>query len=314
MGRSVALIGVPSSAGAFAPGQEQAPRVLRDAGLVDRLHDAGLSVVDHGDGPVRRWAPDRANRFAQNAETVVGVARETAERVERAVAEGQFPLVLGGDCTVEIGTVAGFLASEERIGLLYFDLHPDLNIPTEPGPGALDWTGMAHMLGEDGIVDSLGRVGARFPMLAPGEAFLFAHGPEQSTAREKSAIERLGLEGIPVTGVIADPEGTAAAALAAIEGRCDRLLVHFDVDVIDFTDLPLSENTGRNEGMPFEIAMRALRVILGSERLAALTVTELNPLHGADDGSTIRTFVDALATALSGAPVLRGRQEGLGPG
>jgi len=142
-------------------------------------------------------------------------------------------------------------------------------------------------------------------MLEPEAVVLFAHGPEQSTAREKEAIERLGLAAIPVSDVIADPEGTATAALAALEPCCDRLLVHFDVDVVDFTDLPLSENTGRNEGMPFEHAMRALRVILGSERLGALTVTELNPLHGEEDGSTVRVFVEALVAALAGAPLLR---------
>ena len=77
-------------------------------------------------------------------------------------------------------------------------------------------------------------------------------------------------------------------------GRFDRLLVHFDVDTIDFTDAPLSENTGRNEGLALDAAMEALAVLLASERLSALTVTELNPLHGAEDGATLERFVRAL--------------------
>jgi arginase len=298
------LIGVPTSAGAFAPGQEQAPRALRAAGLIERLGAAGIAVIDHGDSTVRRWQPDRANPFAQNADLVADVARETAGRVARVSADGHLPLVLGGDCTIEIGVVAGMAraAEGERLALLYFDLHPDLNLPAAPGPGALDWTGMAHMLGEEGAVEALARVGERYPLIRPEQAVLFAYGPERATPREREAIERLGLRGIPVDDVASDPEGTAAAALAVLKPVCDRLLVHFDVDTVDFTDLPLSEETGRNQGLLFDVAMRALRTILRNEKLAALAITELNPLHGADDGSTIRAFVEALVDALAGSP------------
>jgi arginase len=80
--------------------------------------------------------------------------------------------------------------------------------------------------------------------------------------------------------------------------------VHFDVDTVDFTDLPLSENPGRNEGLPFDAAMRALGTLLGSDRLAAVTVTEFNPDHGEEDGSTAEALAHGLATTLSGSPTL----------
>ena len=64
-----------------------------------------------------------------------------------------------------------------------------------------------------------------------------------------------------------------------IEGRCDRLLVHFDVDVIDFTDVPLSENWGRNEGLSFDDAQRVLADLVASPCLAGLTISELNRDH-----------------------------------
>ena len=83
-----------------------------------------------------------------------------------------------------------------------------------------------------------------------------------------------------------------------MEARFDHLLLHFDVDTVDFTDLPLSENAGRNEGLPFDAAMRALAVLLGSERLAAVTITEFNPDHGEEDGSTAEALADRLAYAL----------------
>src|SRR5215208_4501102 len=292
--KTVGLIGVPTSMGAFAPGQEKGPQALRDADLPGRLSRAGAEVEDHGDAVrVRRWRPDKGNRRAQNAPAVAEVARETAARVRDAAEAGRLPLVLGGDCTVELGTVAGLLPSGGRLGLIYFDVHPDLNVPSSVGEGALAWMGVAHMLGEEGATEELSHFGPRFPLLADADVFLFSYGPEQATGWERRSIARRGIEGIPVGEVAGDPEATASRAVARMEARVDRLLVHFDVDTVDFTDLPLSENTGRNEGLPFEAAVRALGTRLGSERPAAVTIAEFNPDHGEEDGST----ADALARA-----------------
>lgn len=304
MAKPLAIIGVPTSAGAFAPGQEQAPQALRAAGLVERLESAGVQVTDYGDGPVWRWRPDRSNRFAQNLAAVVAIAQATAGRVQQAVGEGSIPLVLGGDCTVELGTVAGHDPSGGRIGLIYFDLHPDLNVPESVRAGALDWMGVAHLLGEETAAAPLAHIGSRFPLLAPDEIVFFAYGPKNATSWEREVMARRRLYGIPVDEVAADPEGAAAHALAELASRCDRLLIHFDVDTIDFTDLPLSENTGRNEGLSFEQAMRALTALVGSPLLSALTITEINPNHGAEDGSTLTTFVEALARALVSSPAI----------
>ena len=84
-----------------------------------------------------------------------------------------------------------------------------------------------------------------------------------------------------------------------MEGRCDRLLVHFDVDVIDFTDVPLSENTGRNEGLSYEHALRALRSLVSSPRLAGLTITELNPDHAERGAGSIERFAADVARSLA---------------
>lgn len=84
-----------------------------------------------------------------------------------------------------------------------------------------------------------------------------------------------------------------------MEGRFDQLLVHFDVDVIDFTDLPLSENTGRNEGLTYQHALRALDVLLASPRLAGITITELNPDHTEHGIPSIEPFATALAESLA---------------
>ena len=304
MGRRVGLIGVPTSAGAFAPGQEQAPAALRAAGLVAALESAGLEVEERGDREVWRWRPDRDEPRAQNAAMVAAIARETAERVGAFVADSEtkaptaVTLVLGGDCTVGVGTVAGQLMGGGDVGLLYFDTHADLNVPASVPEGALDWMGMAHMLAEPGARPELVWVGPRAPLLRDDQVLLFGWGPEQATEFERAAIERRRLERSAVDEVAADPEGAAARALASLEARCDRLVVHFDVDVVDFTETPLSENWGRNEGLPFATALAALRVLLASPRLAALTITELNPDHVEEGSEAIEQLVEAVAASL----------------
>ena len=218
MSKTFGLIGVPTSMGAFAPGQEKGPRSLRDARLVERLTRADVEVVDYGDGEkVRRWRPDKSNRRAQNLGAVAEVIQETARRVEKADAVGHLPLVIGGDCTIELGTVAGLLSSGkhsgERMGLIYFDVHPDLNVPDSVGEGALDWMGVSHMLGEDGATETLSGIGPRFPLLNDEEVFLFSYGTEQATDWEREVIERRNLKGTPIKKVASDPGGGCGVRL-----------------------------------------------------------------------------------------------------
>jgi arginase len=294
------LLGVPTSAGAFAPGQELAPAALREAGLAERLRGVGMELEDLGDSPVWRWRPDPARPRAQNLYAVVQIARDTAARVERALEGGGGPLlVLGGDCTIELGTVAGHLGGGATVGLVYFDLHPDLNTPDSVRPGALDWMGMAHALGVPGAEAELAGIGPRTPLLDDHQVLFFSHGPEQTRPFELEQMERRGLARVPVDEVAHDPETAARRALDEFASGFDRLLVHFDVDAIDFTDAPLSEETGRNQGLSLDTAMRALKVLVGSDRLSALTVTELNPLHGDEEGRTLGRFVEKLSDCLS---------------
>jgi arginase len=302
--RPLAVIGVPTSAGAFAPGQEQAPAALRKAGLLELLRDAHVVVRDDGDRPVWRWRPDRASPRAQNLGAVVEIVGETARRVGDAVEAGEATLVLGGDCTVGIGTVAGHVAgSRERVGLVYLDSHADLNVPSSVHEGTLDWMGMAHMLDEDGAAAELAAAGGPTPLLVADQVVLLGWGPEQARPFEREAIARRGLRVVDVDRVRSDPEAAALEARRLVGESCDRFVVHFDVDVIDFTDTPLSENTGRNEGVTYEQALRALRSLLAVPSFAGLTITELNPDH-TEDAGTVERFTKAIVDALAEAPAV----------
>lgn len=297
------VIGVPSSMGAFAPGQEKAPAALRAAGLVEQLVASGLDIEDRGDAPVRRWFPDRDHPRAQHVGAVVEAATETAVRVRTSVQRGRLALVLGGDCTVGLGTIAG-LRDAASLGLVYFDLHTDMNIPSSVPQGALDWMGMAHGLGFEGTEERLRTFGPRTPLLDPDEVVFFAVGPDNPTPYEREQQAARGLREIDAPEVAAHPEASAEKAVAWLDSA-NRILVHLDVDVIDYMDLPLSENAGRNEGLAFGATMRALRTLVATPRLAAITVAEMNPDHD-PDGTAVERFVAGLVQALSGAAVAVG--------
>jgi arginase len=293
--RGLTVVGAPTSAGAYSPGQEDGPRALRDERLVERLAAGGAPVRDAGDVEAFRWRPDPERPRAANAAVVADRARQVAERVA-ATPAGDRVLVLGGDCTVGVGTVAGLVRRGVKPGLVYLDRHADLNVPSSTVDGALDWMGVAHMLDVDGAVGELAGIAGTRPLLDAGRiAFL---GLDRATDFERELIARRDLTVVELDAVAADPEAGARAALAAL-GDCDEIAVHFDVDVLDFLDAPLAENIDRGKGLPLAAAGRALSALLADPRVRAVTVTELNPHHGAPDGATTRRLVDVLAGAFA---------------
>jgi arginase len=283
------VIGAPTSAGAYAPGQEDGPRALRDHGLLERL----APVRDAGDVEAFRWRPDPERPRAANAAVVADRARQVADRVAAAPA-GDRVLVLGGDCTVGVGTVAGLVRRGAAPGLVYFDRHADLNVPSATVDGALDWMGVAHMLDVDGAAGELAEIAGTRPLLDAGR--LVYLGLDRTTDFEREVIAGRDVTVVDLDAVAADPEAAARAALAALDG-CEDIAVHFDVDVLDFLDAPLAENVDRGKGLTLAAAGRALSTLVADARVRAVTVTEFNPHHGAPDGATTRRLVDVLAGA-----------------
>ena len=173
MKNSLHLIGAPTSAGAYGPGQEKTPDALREAGLVAMLEAAGVSVLDKGNVSRFRWKVDKENKRAMNVDQVTVAAKEIAVLVHESLKEGNKILVLGGDCTVELGVVAGCLEASENIGLIYIDLDTDLNTPESVEDGALDWMGVAHLLQIPGTNNKLATIAKKAPMLEPSQIYFF---------------------------------------------------------------------------------------------------------------------------------------------
>jgi arginase len=179
-----------------------------------------------------------------NLDAVAGTAGALADKMADAMAAGDAALILGGDCTVELGTVAGALREGSSVGLVYIDFDTDLN-PPEASDGALDWTGVAHLLNIKGAAP-LASLGPRCPMLAPTDILFLA--VENIMPGEAQTIAELG---IPVIGMkeVKSDAAAAAARGASWAARHERLLIHLDVDVLSYTHCPIAENVRRCDGL-----------------------------------------------------------------
>ena len=292
--RLLNVIGAASSAGAYSPGQEEAPAAFRRYGLVDALARRGRAVRDRGDVSQFRWRPDLSRPQAMNLEAVRDVCDRVASHVATAIAAEEDVLVLGGDCTVELGTVAGANAAGKRVGLVYMDFDADLNTPGT-SDGALDWTGVAHLLDLPECEPSLAQLGPTHPMLAPRQLLYFA--VENITSHEAAAIRDHAIKVISREEAIGDIEAAAKRAVEWAE-RFECLLIHFDVDVLSFVDFPIAENVRRCNGLKLEQAAFVLKRLTALPQWRGLTVTEVNPAHAPDEAAAFACLNGVLADAL----------------
>ena len=272
----LAVVGVPSSAGARALGQEKAPTAFRTAKLVERLRDAGHEVVDYGDTESFCFTPDHQNSKAQNTLAVLKVCRLVADKVEKALWDGFNPIVLGGDCTIAIGSLAGIVNVSPHTGLLYFDGDADLNTPETTVSGILDGMVIAHIIGKG--VKELSHLAKRYPILREENIAMFglnlASGyvdPPEIKFLEGSPILQFSTEKIRRVGV----ESAARQALDALKSIVDKIFVHFDVDVIDVDCMPAAD-VSHSSGLTFDEALKTLKIFVRCDSFIGMEITEFN--------------------------------------
>lgn len=296
----VALLGVPTSAGTHGPGQERAPWALRRAGLARRLAAAGITVHDEGDLPLAMYRAAVPDPRQRDLDGVVTVARRVAGKVQELLGRGMTPLVLGGDCTITLGVVAGFARHGDDLGLLYFDGDADLSTPATTGSGVLDSMVVAHLLGEG--APELAGLGPRVPLLPADRLLLFGYDdPDDLGEAQQALLARHAPAAWPAARIREVPGGPRAAAvdaLAELEARAGTVVVHFDVDVVDSGDLPLANFPHFGQGLTLTDALACLEVFLAGPRLGGLVVTEVNPDHD-PDGEQLGRLVDGLVAALA---------------
>ena len=290
-GRRVSIVGVPTSAGSHNPGQEKAPAAWRAAGMIDDLRAAGLDVEDRGDLNAAPYRPVEPVDGLRDLERVVAVAREVASEVAAIRADGRLPLVLGGDCTVTLGALAGFGDG----GLVYFDGDADLNTPERSDSAVADTMGMTHMLG--GGSPRLARLGSRSPLLRPGQVVLFGFDPAELDTGQWTELVSRHLYAAPAPAVRADPAGQARQARAYLERRTGAYLVHLDVDVLHTGLFPLA-NFPHFAGLTLDQASVCLSEFTRGAKFGGLVVTEVNPDHD-PGGQLLKALSQVVAGALA---------------
>jgi arginase len=208
------------------------------------------------------------------------------------------PIVVGGDCTITLGVLAGLIRRSPNLGLLYFDGDVDLNTPAETSSGIFDGMVMAHIIGQG--AETLTRMGSRYPLLREEEIILFGYNSD-SGWMDQSETERLegsAMVKYPVGKIRGRSEEVAREALATLERGVQRILVHFDVDVIDSVDFGAADVL-HEHGLGFQEAINSLRVFASSSKFAGLVITEFNPDRD-PFGTLARRFVEAVVGVLEG--------------
>jgi arginase len=290
------VIGVPTSAGAHHAGQDEAPAALRAAGLIERLRAADLNVTDAGDLPGAVFAVDHDRPQARNLAAVVAVASDVADAVALHAAAGRRPLLVGGDCTITLGAMAGFRRVYPDIGLAYVDGDADLGDLSSDGSGILDSTGIRHLLGE-GEPELADLAGVR-PLLDGSRLAMLGCDPREQTEAGRAFLADRHVSFAEGPELVADPAGTARRALSALAASSGRFVVHFDVDVVDSGDLPLGNFPHYGARVQLGHVTQALHVLLADPACAGLILTEVNPSYDAD-GTQLERYLTALTTALA---------------
>jgi arginase len=292
-----AMIGVPTSAGAHHAGQERAPAALRAAGLVSRLRAAGVDVVDTGDLPGANFVVDSLHPRSRNLDAVIRVAREVADAVSAQLSAGFRPLVVGGDCTITLGAVAGFRRQHPGVGLAYVDGEPDLGTPDDTvSSGIFDSMGIAHLLGR-GAAELAGLDGPA-PLLAPSRLALVGCDPREVTDAHRKLLASEDISYQEGAALKADPEAAAGQALGVLTAVDAPFVVHFDVDLVDSGELPLGNFPSYGSGVRLDEVVACLRVLTSHPACGGLVLTEVNPTYDAD-GSLLGQYVDGITQVLA---------------
>jgi len=291
----LAVIGVPSSAGARRTGQERTPELIRRIGLIEHLRSDMLEVVDLGDLPKVTFSPDMESPKLQNLKLVVDVARQTSDLAYRAVQEGMKPFVIGGDCTVTIGVVAGLVRHYDDLGLIYFDGDIDLNTPETTNSGIFDGMVIAHITGKG--AQELATIGVRYPLLAESNIVLYGYNLRSgwTDQAELALLKQSAMMRYPMEEIRGRAIEAATSALYEMESKVGRFIIHFDVDAISLEDFPAAD-VPHEQGLTFTEAMESLRVFASSHKFAGLVITEFNADRDVD-GSLAHKLVSAITSA-----------------
>lgn len=276
--KPVRIINVPLDLGASRRGTDAGPSALRVAGLSGALERLGYSISGELDIPVpameTRKPVSPEMRFKDE---ILAVCQQLAKETHTALVEGDRPLVIGGDHSIAMGTVAGvsahFKESNEDVGLLWFDAHGDMNLPGTSPSGNIHGMPLAHLLGYGD--DDLSTIMNSRPAVKPQHVVLLGIRDVDRVEREfirKSGITVFTMRDIDLLGM----SEVSRRALDVVNAGTAGFHVSFDLDGCDPDVIP-----GTGTLVPGGVSYREAHLLLEecaiNGRMTSMEVVELNP-------------------------------------
>jgi len=301
MHKKIALVGVPMDLGGGRRGVDMGPSALRIAGIEEGVRGLGLEFEDRGNvlvpEPLARVPKNPKARFLDE---IAQCCRALRQRVEGILEDGAFPLVVGGDHSIACGTVAAISSfhhrRKQKIGLIWFDAHGDMNTPESSESGNIHGMPLACCIGRG--VAELTHLGDRVPMVDVEKAVLV--GVRTLDLKEKAEIKDSGIHVFTLRDI--DMHGIHKVMRMAIEiastGTAGFHLT-FDLDGMDPSVAP-----GVGTPVPGGTTLRESHLIMEhaaeSQKLLALEMTEINPILD-NQNATARVAVDLALSAMGKA-------------
>ncbi len=262
----VQIIQVPYDSGHRSIRMGSGPEHFVQRGVEDALRHEGHDVYIH--------CVEAQSQFRAEIKTTFELYRSLAERVRLAYNNGFFPLVLSGNCNAALGTVAG-IASNDKLGIIWFDGHGDFNTPETTESGFLDGMALATAAGL-----CWKKMAASIPDFRPVSAASILHVggrdfyPEEKTLFEESGGTIVGAETIRRSGI----EKALNSALNALRVRVPRIYLHFDLDVLDPAEAPANEFAAPN-GLSVSQIEKAIEMIGARFTISACGVASYDPRY-----------------------------------
>ena len=294
----VRLIGVPMDLGADRRGVDMGPSAIRYAGLARAVESVGHGCIDAGDLAVPQPAthePTSADHFdgkAKYVEETREVCERLAAEVEETLESGGFPLVLGGDHSIAIGTAHG-AARDADLGVVWFDAHGDYNTPATTPSGNVHGMSLAATLGVGEFADEDWAVASRVDPSNVAMVGIRSLDEAERIALRESDVTVFTMSDVDDRGL---PEVTEAALDVATHGT-DGLHVSLDMDFLDPDEAP-GVGTPVRGGATYREAHAAMELV--GERLEAvrsMEVVEVNPILD-QHNRTAELAVELVSSAL----------------
>ncbi|OHC74964.1 MAG: arginase [Rhodospirillales bacterium RIFCSPLOWO2_12_FULL_58_28] len=301
-GKRVALIGAPTDIGAGRRGGSMGPEALRIAGLKAAINRLGFDAEDRGDltGPVNPGA-EPMNGY-RHLRQVVAWNEAVRNAVHQALKDGDFPVVMGGDHSLAVGSTAGVsrycAEAGKPLTVLWLDAHADFNTPASSPTGNIHGMPVSFICGHG--PSELAGLGAFTPMLDPSA--IVQVGVRSVDAVEKRLVAESGLIVHDMRRI--DEYGMRAVmkeALDQVRRRNGHLHVSFDVDFLDPSIAP-GVATAVPGGPTYREAQLCMEMIHDCGLMASLDVMELNPVF--DDHNKTAELVVELIESLFGEQTL----------